>query len=121
MPDFYLASTEGYGLDQPRACFILKRFSAMQRDDYLFVRIEPPILGQGFGLGDHDIDKIILATRHLGESLFPIRRWPVYVHVARPLVSLDNAKTIGSDEIETIAWAELYETAEAAKEKRLGG
>jgi hypothetical protein len=112
-----MASTEGYGLEKPRRCAAIKRLGGDRRDDYLLVRIDPPLVGQDFGLGDRDVDEVIIATRHEGDSLFPVERWPVYVHVARLLVPSTGRDTIHADEMESIAWAELYLTEEEAAAK----
>ncbi len=119
-PDFYLASTEGYDLEEPREGKCLKRLSFEHRDDLMLVRIEPPLIGQRFGLGSQDIDTVIIGTRHKGESLFPIVRWPVYVHVARPLVAdVQERSSLRDSEFETIAWAEIYPTLEAARQRTM--
>jgi hypothetical protein len=116
---FFLASSEGYGMEAPRRCVAIKRLHGERRDDYLLVSIDPPLVGQAFGMGDRDIDHVIVATRHKGESLFPIKRWPVYVHVARLLVPFEGQDRVRSDELESIAWAELYDTEEVARSKAM--
>lgn len=118
-PDFYLVSSEGYGLDEVRKCYRLKRFGGRQGDDYLLVRIEPPLLGQRYGLGAVSIDRLILATRHEGESLFPVSEWPLYVHVARPLHDLQRQHQLGQNDIELIGWAEIYPTEDQARSQSL--
>ena len=118
-PDFYLASSEGYSLENPRACRVIKRLKGDQRNDYLLVSIDPPLVGQPFGLGGTDLDQVIVAPRHEGESLFPIQRWPVFIHVARLLVPFVGQDSIHSREMESIAWAELYETLNAAQVKAM--
>jgi hypothetical protein len=90
------------------------------RDDLLLIRIDPPLIGQKYGLGEHDIDLVLIATRHLGETLFPIDSWPVYVHVARPLVDVpEKHDKLSTDQYESVAWAELYPTEDAAKRKTI--
>jgi len=118
-PDFFLASLEGYGMEAPRRGFRIRRLCGDHRDDYLLARIEPPVLGQPFGLGANDIDHVILASRHVGESLFPIERWPVFVHVARPLVPIEGRDVLHDDEMESIAWAEIYQTEDEARTNTL--
>jgi hypothetical protein len=81
-----LASTEGYDMEKPRRCWRVRRLAMAKRDDLLWLKIDPPLLGQTYGLGECDINLVLVATRHQGSSLFPIAEWPVYVHVARPLV-----------------------------------
>ena len=115
-PDFFLASTEGYRLEEPRSCKCIKRVRSDNRDDLLLVNIEPPLIGQLYGLGDRDIDTLLLATRHKGESLFPIDKWPVFVYVAR--LFIDNPQQrdqVHDNEFELIAWAELYRTKADAR------
>ena len=117
--DFYMASSEGFDMETPRRCTAIRRLRGRIRDDYLLVRIDPPLIGQRFGLGGRDIDEVIVATRHEGESLFPITTWPVYVHVARLLVPSVGKASVRDEEIESIAWAELYPTKEDAAAKRM--
>lgn len=117
--DFYMASSEGYGLESPRRCRRIERLKGEDRDDYLLIGIDPPLNGQEFGLGGRDLDQVVIATRHQGESLFPIRRWPVYVHVARLLVPYERQEIVRNSEMEPIAWAELYATEEAARVKAM--
>ena len=122
-PDFYLASSEGYGLEEPRRCWRVKRLTADERDerdDLLLLKIDPPLPGQKYGLGNCDVDLVLVATRHRGVSLFPVNEWPVFVHVARPLsVNPELRETLREDEFETIAWAELYRTEEDARAKTI--
>jgi hypothetical protein len=117
-PDFYLSSSEGYGLEQPRACFRIKRLKGRTGDDYLAIRVEPPIPGQPYGLGNRDIDTVVVAARHAGTSLFPITDWPAYVHVARPLgANLETRESLQEGELEEIGWAELHPDRRAAEQK----
>jgi hypothetical protein len=113
--EFYMASTEGYTLENPRRCTPVRRLRGPIRDDYLLIKIDPPLIGQPFGLGANDIDEVIVATRLEGVSLFPIERWPVDVYVVRLLVASEAKETVMADEMELIAWAELYPTEEHAK------
>lgn len=118
--DFYLSSSEGYDLGNPRKCYRIKRLQGDTRDDYLLIRIDPPLIGQEYGLGGQDIDEVIVAARYKGDSLFPIVEWPAFVHVARILVDNPGHRDIiHSDELEEIAWAELYETYDAARNKTM--
>lgn len=85
IPDFYLSSTDSNTFEEPRKVFRIKRLSSESRDDLMLIGIDPPLIGQPYGLGGEDIYKLIIATRHQGETLYPIKRWPVFVHVARIL------------------------------------
>ena len=110
-PDFYLFSSEGYKLnDVFRACFKRKKLLGPHPDGYLLCDIDPPLIGQPFGLGSQDINKLILSVRHKGLSLHSIAKWPVYVNVARPLIAnIENNENIKESDVELIGLAELYE------------
>ena len=116
--DFYLVSSEGYGLEQVRKCYRLKRLGGRRTDDYLLVRIDAPLPGQRYGLGSAMIHQVVLATRHEGESLFPVSEWPLYVHVARPLHEVRRQRKLAASDLELIGWAEIYPTEEVARERR---
>ncbi len=77
--------------------------------------VDPPIIGQPFGLGGEDISDIIVSPRYEGDSLFPIQRYPVAIHIYRPLdQGVFARERFKPEEIEMIAWGELYRTAEEA-------
>jgi hypothetical protein len=119
-PDFYLASTEGYDFEGPRKCWRIRRLTTLHRNDLLLIRIDPPLIGQHYGLGGHDIDFVIVATRHEGATLFPITTWPVYVHVARLLIDLpEDVSELHDHDFQSIAWAELYKTEKDARDKKI--
>ena len=118
-PDFYLASSEGYGLDEPRRCYVLKQLCDENGAVFLLVRVDPPIVGQRFGMGGRDLDQLVLAPRHAGDSLSSVRRWPVFVHVGRMLASIETLDVIRASDWESFAWAEIYETEAGAREKTL--
>ena len=110
-PDFWLRSSEGYNLEDPRACYKERRLSGGHPDGYLVCEIDPPIIGPAYGLGAHDIDRVVFASRHGGVSLFPIGEWPAYVHVARLTVHLaEDEFALRPTDLRLIAWAELYES-----------
>src|SRR5262245_11870520 len=88
--------------------FLSNAFAVTFRDDYQLIRLDPPIIAQTYGVGGIDIDKVIVATRHKGDSLFPINKWPVFVHVARVLPDHPaEREVIHNGEFEEIAWAEV--------------
>lgn len=115
-PDFYLTSSEGYGLEEVRACYKEMRLMNGHPDGYMICEVDPPIMGQPYGLGGQDIHRIAIASRHSGYSVFVINDWPAYVHVARLTHGFPGDKfVIAEDEIESIGWAEVYESLLAAK------
>jgi hypothetical protein len=115
-PDFFLDPTDGgnqryFGSPEAdlRACWVKGRLRDSRRDDFALVLIEPPLIGQPYGLGDRDIDTVLLATRHVGRTLFPVTEWPAFVYVIRILDgSILETKTFSSDQVQMIRWAILY-------------
>jgi hypothetical protein len=115
-PDFYLSSTDTYGLETPRRVRGIKRIAIGQRDDALLAEIDPPIAA--WTSKESNTSVVILATRHTGCSLFPVSKLPLSVHVAKPLVeNVESRDHLESTDVQTIAWAELYETEQDALRK----
>ena len=111
VPDFWLRSSEGYGLENARACYKERRLGGGHADGYMVCEIEPAVIGQPYGLGALDIDRVVFASRHEGVSLFPIEEWPAYVHVGRLTEPMaEDEFALESDNLRVIAWAELYKS-----------
>ena len=108
-PDYYLSSTDTYGLEAPRRVRGIKRIAMGQRDDALLAEIDPPIAA--WTSKESNTSIVILATRHKECSLFPVSEWPLSVHVTKPLVkNVRGPDHMELTEVQTIAWAELYES-----------
>ena len=116
-PDFYLSTEMEYsGLASPRACYVEARVSDRLRDDHLLIQIDPPLIGQSFGLGSSDIDELLISPRFEGSTLCPIKEWPAHVYVARIFdESVRVTKTVKSGQVQVIAWGLLFRTLEEAK------
>lgn len=112
-PDFHVsAEGENDELRNPHACWRRQRLRDNVRDDYLLVDIEPPILGQRYGLGSADITHLILATRHKGVTLFPVTEWPAHVYVFRLLdQALLKQTSFEAHQVEMIAWGIVFRSA----------
>ena len=111
--DFVLTSSEGYDLEEPRNCVILKWFDGGRPNRYVLVSIDPPLIGQQYGLGGEDVHEVVLASRHFGYSLNPITEWPAYVHVALPLGDIrSKSGPLSKDDLQLIGWGEIYRKRE---------
>ena len=114
-PDFYLTSSEHRSLKDVYACYKTRRLTNGHPDGYMLCEIKPAIVGQPYRLGAEDLDYILIASRHAGHSIFAVAEWPVYVHVARVAVGLAvDQFTISKNDIETIGWAEIYDSSQSA-------
>ena len=114
--ELFLASSEGGGLETPRRCRVLERVRGEDRDDYLLVEVDPPFPGEDFDLGGNDVRVVLLASRYREESLFPVRQFPVHVHVARLLVPYSGQRELRNSDIDGFAWGEVYPSEAAARE-----
>ena len=120
-PDFYIASSDVSPDDdfaRPRKCWLKKRFASTIFGDSWLIKIDPPIPGQEFGPGEHDVDELVIAAKYPADVLDHIRNWPVYVNVGRFRGSNVSAqpKHRGRD-FQALLVAELYPTEEAARIK----
>jgi hypothetical protein len=117
-PAFYLTSTDCEPVLEPTKCFTEERLIAAEsRDDYLRVRIEPSIIGQPYGLGEKNIEDVVLATRHAGTTLHPVTEWPMTVFVCRIVNErVRHSGRVSAKDLEMILIGELHRTfAEADK------
>jgi hypothetical protein len=122
-PDFYLASKEGYGLDQVRSCWRVKQLKIDQGAEAILVRAEPPVLGERNPIAEgRDRHLVVVTPRHQGVTLTPIRQWPFFVAVLFPLVeSVATHEVLSKEEFRVIAWGELYESEADAVQAVRGG
>jgi|SRR5450755_1030801 len=117
-PDFFLSAVgEMRGdLAVPRACWNKDRLRDEVRNDYMLVEVEPPVIGQRYGLGNQDIPELIISTRHHGFSLFPVTEWPSRVYVARILdPSIIQSLVFTRGQVEVIGWGMIFRTEDEAK------
>jgi hypothetical protein len=98
-----------------RKCIVLKHLEFDTGKECVLVRLSPPVIGQDYGLGT-DIEDFVLTNRHGGEGLSPIREYPCFVFIARPLVDdIGQRDEISKNDLEIIAWGELYRTESDAE------
>jgi len=116
-PDFFLGSSEHRGeWSLPRACWIQARINDDNGGEYLLVRINPPVIGQTYGLGEHDIADLIIAPHCSGATLFPLSRFPLPVYVYRILDrAIADDFSFNPSRVEMVAWCEIYRKEEDAK------
>jgi len=80
---FFLISSELRNAYPPRRCIEMARLVSDDRDDYMLVSIEPPLSKEIYATYEK-LDKLILATRFNGESLFPLTVPSVSVYICEP-------------------------------------
>jgi hypothetical protein len=86
------------------------------RTECLWLRIDPPLIGQAFGLRERDIDQVVVCARLPSVSMFPIRQWPMYVEIARFSVDApEDGDQLQDHELTHIMYGELYRTEQEAR------
>ena len=110
MQTFYLTSTELREPYEPRACRIVKRLRSELRDDLALVEIEPSLPRDVYDTNE-DVRWVILASRHQGQSLFPVSEWPLAVYICR-LKGKDEpeGEAIASKDLAILDWGEVRQT-----------
>jgi hypothetical protein len=107
---YFLSSLDSTRFSITRACVFQKRLRFQTGKECVLVTVSPPVIGQEFGLGV-DCDSFVIATRHEGEGLSPIKRFPCFVYITRPLIDgIEARDEIRKEDVAIIAWGELYRT-----------
>jgi len=115
-PDFFLGSSEHSGdWSRARSCQVAGKVTDAEEREYLWVKIDPPVIGQPYGLGDKDITDVLLLPHLQGTSLFPISEFPLPVYIYRVLDEqvFRDSRALPSN-LTMAAWGELYATREEA-------
>lgn len=111
-PDFYMTSSENHDLKPLRKCYKVKRIPVQGRDDYLLIRIDPSLEFYMQSVVDNSDSMVVIAARHKGVSLFPIKKWPVSVYVLRIKVKdPEHRNSFQDHELELFGWADLFPSA----------
>ena len=107
---YYLSSLESTKFSVTRECVFQKRLRFRTGKECVLVKVCPPVIGQEYGVAE-DIDLFVLTARHEGRGLFPIKAFPCFVFIARPLTDgIETRGEIGKEDVEVVAWGELYRT-----------
>ena len=64
VPDFYMSSCEYDSFAAVRRCYRLKRLVGPRRDDYLAIRVEPPLAGDPVGYPNRQFEVLVINSRH---------------------------------------------------------
>lgn len=111
MADFYLVSTELREPYQPRACRVLRRLRSELRDDLALVEIEPPLPRHVYDTTE-EVRWLIVASRHEGDSLFPVAAWPLRVYVCGLKGGGEpEGDEIASEDLTILDWGEARQSA----------
>lgn len=107
--EFVMASSETEPFASRRRCHVVKDLVSESRSDLLLVNIEPPVIGQAFGLGGVDISQVVVAPRLDGRGFGDLETcWPVPVYVLLLGAPVSDGSTVHDEDLSLVAWAEVY-------------
>jgi hypothetical protein len=114
-PACWLTSGEEPFWAEPRAAW---RLGVAEGPDphraLLALRIDPPAIGQGFGLGGEDIEQIVVTPVSRSDSVDPLRL-PVEVHLLLPREPWSpGVERLGRDDLRLVSRARLVSTRSQA-------
>jgi len=114
--EIFLASKEHRGdWGRVRRAAIVGRVTDTDGRDYLWIQVDPPVIGQPYDQGQQDIRDLLLRPHFEGDSLFPITRFPLPVYIFRVLSDAFTGEIMTPEALELAAWGEIYETKEDAE------
>lgn len=116
-PDFYLTSSEASPTLVPRLCWIVdKLWSDEREENFLRIRIDPPIIGKHIGIDQEFINEVVIATRHKDTNLDPVSELPLTVYVCYISNSqIINIGHVSSRDLRIILIGEIYKTRAQAE------
>ena len=92
-------------LSAERTCRLVAPLKAEDRDDYWLAEVDPPFLGQHFGLGAEEISDIVIATIIAGLSLLDPEQAMLPVYVERILDrNVIATRTLKPGQAKVILW-----------------
>jgi hypothetical protein len=115
--NIFLTSTEHTGeWARVRCCSIVGKLADDEGRDYLWMRVDPPVIYQPYGLGDRDLSDLLLLPHFEGASLFPISQYPMPVYIFRALdQGVFQGLPLSAKKLELAAWGELYDSRRKAE------
>ncbi len=120
---YFLSSLESHQFEQTRELELLRVVKISTNEtikEGWLVKVTPNVVGQNYGLGNDDIDYLVLTPRHKDVKISSIEDFPCFVHIAR----IEDNNLFGGDkinvnELEVIAWGEIYNNRKSADSNAL--
>lgn len=116
MTTYYLSSLDSVKFGETRRCEVTKVHHLSTGKPCLLVKVSPPVSLQERGLIG-DLEGLVLVSRHEGQDIVAPTVFPVFVFIARLLSEVDDAP-ISKDNLEILAWGEIYRTKDDADNHR---
>jgi hypothetical protein len=120
METYYLSSLDSVKFSVTRKCEFLKRLRLDTGKECVVVQVSPTVPLQEYNVAD-DADVLVLLSRHEGQDLSTMSTFPFFVFITRPLIpNIEGAETITKNDLQILAWGEIYRTRQDADDHRFG-
>jgi hypothetical protein len=104
---YFLASTELRDPYPARECRIVRRLRSEVQDDLALAEISPPLPRDVYETPE-DVNSLIIAARHRGQSLFSISELPLPIYICMLKGQCaPESDTIVSADLSILDWGEL--------------
>jgi len=81
----------------------------------MLIDVAPPVVSKE----NQDVTELLISTRHVGFSLFPLKGLPLDVYIARVRDQrIVGTLTFTKGQVELIGWGRIFRTAEEADLER---
>ncbi len=102
-----LSSSESVTFKERRECVVIKPLRCRETGlTFLWVEISPVVIGESLGVRE-DIDRVVLAPRHVGYYLDEMKEFPIYVYILLAKVDLSETDVISVKDCDNVAWGEI--------------
>lgn len=110
----YLSSLDSILFEPVRTCRVFRQVHFDTGKNAFLAEISPAVDGQRFGRADA-IEHVLITSRHEGEDVLDIERFPCFVFICMIDPADANATVFTKDRLTIIGWGELYRTREDAE------
>lgn len=116
---YFLSSLESKRFSGVSQCTVERKLLIGGRRHALHVRCTPPVLAQdlGFPLG---LEHLVLVNRFDGDDAWEIGNFPFFVNICLVPAEVGPDGAVSHESLDGIAWGELYDSADDAREHRFG-
>jgi hypothetical protein len=105
---YWLSSLDSTRFAPVRECAFIRRLVFRSGKECALVRLSPGVNCQEFGVAT-DLDVFVLANRHAGEALSPIREFPCSVFICRLLIDdVEARQVLDKADVDIVGWGEIY-------------
>lgn len=107
---FFLSSTEDsrFASGPPFRCAPLSRLRMGKNDQFLLIRISPPLRLNPYDPSSNTTDTLVITPHMQNDTLFPVSYWPLPVHIHKVLYPIKYGRPLSPKQIKITAWGDIH-------------